>query len=133
MPQSGANLKTTFRSRRRSVRASLQCLALLFAASAVGLLSVSSSSALSTTTCRADAATNAVVGRLTATVAWRAELLGQTDFYTSIPRDGVRRLGSIAPSQAGRHTHPDPLRRGKNMIEGISDMPAGTIGFKDNG
>ena len=82
------------------MRASLQCLALLFTSSAAGLFSVVPSSALPSTTCRSSAATKAVVGRPTATVAWRAKLLGQTSFYTSMPHDGARRLGSVAPSQA---------------------------------
>jgi hypothetical protein len=82
------------------VRASLQCLALLFALSAVGLLSVAPSSALPSPTCHASTATKTVVGRPTATVAWRVKPLAQTGFYTSIPRDGARRLGSVVPSQA---------------------------------
>jgi L,D-transpeptidase catalytic domain len=86
--------------RSRSVRASLQCLALLFVSIAVGLLSVAPSFALPAPTCHVGAATNTVVGRPTTTVAWRAKLLGQTGFYTTIPREGVRRIGSVAPSQA---------------------------------
>jgi lipoprotein-anchoring transpeptidase ErfK/SrfK len=78
----------------------LRCLALLLACGAAGLINVASSSALSSPTCRESAATKAVVGRPTTTVAWRAKLLGQTGFYTSMPRDGARRLGSVAPSQA---------------------------------
>jgi lipoprotein-anchoring transpeptidase ErfK/SrfK len=66
----------------------------------MGLLSVAPSFALPAPTCRVGAATEAAVGRPTTTVAWRAKLLGHTAYYTSIPREGVRRIGSVAPSQA---------------------------------
>lgn len=44
-------------------------------------------------------AAGALVGGPTDTVSWRAELLGRTSFYTTIPRPGVYRRGFVGPSQ----------------------------------
>ena len=40
------------------------------------------------------------MGQPTDRMSWRAELLGQTGFYATIPSVGMRRRGSVAPSQA---------------------------------
>jgi hypothetical protein len=66
----------------------------------VGLIGAVSAPGLPTPSCHASAATGTVVGRPTTTVAWRAELLGQTSFYETIPHGRTRRRGSLAPSQA---------------------------------
>jgi hypothetical protein len=82
------------------VRAPLQRLAALLAWSVVGLIGASPSPALPTHTCDASAATGTIVGRPTTRVAWRAELLGQTSVYATVPYGRrTQRRGSLAPSQ----------------------------------
>lgn len=82
------------------MRAPRQCLASLFAWSVVGLIGTACAPGLPTPSCHASAATGTVVGRPTTTVAWRAELLGQTSIYATIPHGRTRRRGSLAPSQS---------------------------------
>jgi hypothetical protein len=50
--------------------------------------------------CHRGRATDSIVGRPTATEAWRAELLGPTAVYRSVSPAGTRARISVGPSQA---------------------------------
>jgi hypothetical protein len=76
---------------------------LLVACCALWLNIPATAPASATPICHAGPATEAVVGQPTAKVAWRAELLGPTNFYGQVrelSRTPVRARGSVGPSQA---------------------------------
>jgi lipoprotein-anchoring transpeptidase ErfK/SrfK len=70
---------------------------LLFACGALWLALSTPATASSVPSCHRG---KAVVGQPTDRVSWRAQLLGRIAFYSTIPRVGAPRRGSVRPSQA---------------------------------
>lgn len=74
------------------------CLTSVFVLAGICLLGASPASAA--LLCHGGGASASVVGRPTTEVAWRAELLGPTGVYRSVPRTGTRARTFVGPAQA---------------------------------
>lgn len=66
----------------------------------IGIWLVSASPASAAVDCHRGNATDSIVGRPTARIAWRAELLGSTAVYRAVSRPETRPASSVGPGQA---------------------------------